>query len=77
MISMPRNLEPATDSKIWPCNRYWLGIYLYFTPYPTPAQGPAVESDHLLSWRLPSKWPCHLQTNVPWTLIVVSGRSFM
>ena len=26
------------------------------------------ECEHLLSWRLPSKWPCHPQTTVPWTL---------
>ena len=26
LISTPRYLEPATDSKTWPCSRYLLGI---------------------------------------------------
>ena len=37
-------------------------------------RGPAAESEHLLSLRLPSKWLCHPQTTVPLTLFYQRGH---
>ena len=59
------------------CNMY---NTFTWTPYPSPVPiddsngGPAAESEHLLSWRLPSKWQSHPQTTIPWTLFYQGGN---
>ena len=50
---------PESNSHRWRCPR---------------DRGLAAETERLLSWRLPSKWPCHPQTTVPLTLFYQGGH---